>query len=345
VTQAQATLRAVQSTPHPSVEPSFSLRLVLPFVKLLAGHKGISGPLLQKLSAMGPDDRLPISAVLRWLDSAVEISRDPDLGLRAVRRIESGSYDVLEYMARSASNYGEALELQLRYIRLVNEAADFTLGVREGRAFIDLRSRVVLTRAASDFQACALLIAARAWLGSLDSFELWFSYPAPSKLDTYREVLGSTPVRFGAAHDAISFDAKLLEVPMKSADPKLNAVLRRHAEHLIAELPEPEWLTGRVRKLLMGLLPAGKTNADYVATRLGMSRRTLTRHLEREGVTYKDLLEQARRELSFQYLANPATDIQQIAFLLGYSETAAFSRAFRRWSGQSPAAYRRSPTK
>lgn len=332
----------VPSSQYPTLEPCFSLRLVLPFLKVVGGQKGISTALISKLSAMAPEDRLPVGLALRWLDSAVLVSGDPDLGLKAVRRVERGGYDVIEYAGRSASNWGEALELMLRYIRLVNEAADFSLQVREQKAFVELRSRVPLNRAASDFQAATLAVVARAWLGSLDTFEVWLAHPEPADLSVYRSVFDSAPLHFGTAQDAVSFDRSLLDVPMKSADPKLNAVLRRHAEHLISELPEPDWLTGKVRQLLLNLLPAGKTNADYVAARLGMSRRTLTRHLEREGVTYKDLLEQARRELAYQYLASHSTDIQQIAFMLGYSETAAFSRAFRRWSGQSPAEYRRS---
>ena len=326
---------------YPTLEPCFSLRLVLPFLKVIGGQKGISEELIAKLSAMTPDERLPVSLLLRWLDSAVAISGDPDLGLKAVLRVERGGYDVIEYTGRSASNWGEALELMLRYIRLVNEAADFSLQVRERRAFVELRSRVPLNRAASDFQAATVCAAARAWLGSLEGFEIWLTYAQPADLSVYRELFGDAPVHFGAAQDAVSFDRGLLDVAMKTADPKLNAVLRRHAEHLISELPEPRWLTGEVRQLLLNLIPAGKTNADYVSTRLGMSRRTLTRHLEREGVTYKDLLEQARRELAYQYLSNKTADIQQVAFLLGYSATAAFSRAFRRWSGQSPAEYRR----
>jgi AraC-like DNA-binding protein len=312
-------------------------------LKVVAGQKGISPGLISKLSAMAPDDRLPVSLLLRWLDAAVQVSGDADMGLKAVRRVERGGYDVIEYAGRSASNWGEALELMLRYIRLVNEAADFSLQVREERAFVELRSRVPLNRAASDFQAATLAVVARKWLGSLHTFEAWFTHPEPADLTVYRSIFDAAALHFGAAQDVVSFDRSLLDVPMKSADPKLNAVLRRHAEQLIAELPEPEYLTGKVRQLLLNLLPAGNTNADYVATRLGMSRRTLTRHLEREGVTFKDLLEQARRELAYQYLSSHSTDIQQIAFMLGYSETAAFSRAFRRWSGQSPLEYRRSP--
>lgn len=340
--QSEYNPNVVTTSHYPALEPSFSLRLVLPFLKVIGGQRGVSGPLISKLMAKGPDERLPVSVALRWLDSAVELSGDPDIGLHAVERVEKGGYDVLEYAGRSASSWGESMEQVLRYIRLVNEAADFSLQVREGRAFVELRSRVPLNRAASDFQLAAFAVVARRTLGSLETFEAWFTHAEPANLTSYRRLFGPIPIHFRAAQDALSFDRALLDVPMKLADPNLNAVLRRHADHLIAELPDPNWLTGKVRQLLLGLIPAGKTNADYVAARLGMSRRTLTRHLQREGATYKDLLEQARRELAYQYLSSRTTEIQQIAFMLGYSETAAFSRAFRRWSGQSPAEFRRS---
>lgn len=339
--QTEYTAGPVTTSHYPALEPSFSLRLVQPFLKVISGQRGVSGSLVQKLSAMGPDERIPVSTALRWLDSVVELSGDVDVGLRAVERVERGSYDVIEYMSRSASNWGEAMELMLRYIRLVNEAADFSLQVREKRAFVELRSRVPLNRAATDFQVGAFALVARASLGALDTFEAWFTHPKPPDLTVYRRFFGPIPLHFQASQDVLSFDKSLLDRPMKAADPNLNAVLRRHAEQLIAELPDPSWLTGKVRKLLLGLIPAGKTNADYVAARLGMSRRTLTRYLQREGTVYKDLLEQARRELAYQYLSGKTPEIQQIAYLLGYSETAAFSRAFKRWSGQTPAEYRR----
>ncbi len=307
----------------------------------MKGLRGVSVSLVEKLMAMDPDERLPVRVALRWLDSAVELSGEADIGLRAVKRVEKGGYDVVEYVSRSASNWGEAMELMLRYVRLLNDAADFSLQCRDGRPFVELRSRVPLSRTAADFQVATFALVARHALGSLDTFEVYFAHSAPKDVSPYTRFFGSVPIHFDAPQHGLSFDRGLLEVPMKAADPKLNAVLRRHADHLISTLPEPNWVTGKVRHLLMGLIPAGKTNADYVAARLGMSRRTLTRYLNAEGVTYKELLEQARRELAYQYLANRTPEIQQIAFMLGYSETAAFSRAFRRWSGQSPAEFRK----
>ena len=113
------------------------------------------------------------------------------------------------------------------------------------------------------------------------------------------------------------------------------------ADQLVAALPQNDALSPRVRKLLLELLPTGSSDATRVAAKLGMSRRTLTRHLEREGVTYKELLEKARHQMALQYLEKSSLDPQQIAFMLGYSVTAAFSRAFARWEGKSPTEHRR----
>jgi AraC-like DNA-binding protein len=248
---------------------------------------------------------------------------------------------MLKKILRSASNAGEALEQGLRYIRLVNEAADFQLRTHKGRAIVELRSRVPLSRAASDFQSAALVVATRTWLaGPPVAIEASFAHAAPARLDVYRQVYGDGPIRFSAPCDALAFPAHLLEAPIESSDRELNQAVRREAERLIAKLPEPEPLTVRVRKLLLGTLPAGTVSADYIAARLGVSRRTLTRHLEAEQTSFADLLEAARRELAHQHLADRSMDIQQIAYLLGYSETSAFSRAFKRWSGQSPQQYR-----
>ena len=95
-----------------------------------------------------------------------------------------------------------------------------------------------------------------------------------------------------------------------------------------------------MRKAITDRLPSGQPKIDAVAAELGMSSRTLMRELAHLGVTYKSLLEEVRRNLAFRYLQDRRIRLKQIAYLLGYSETAAFYHAFQRWSGLSPAQYR-----
>jgi AraC-like DNA-binding protein len=330
------------STPVPLNEPCYSVRLLRPFLNQMAETPLASNEIVQRFINLGDDERVPVRRVIRYLETVVQVTGNPYIGLQAALGLGRGAIDVLEFAARSAATFGEALQLVLRYIRILNEAADFTLEVRESIACVELHSRVPLTVASADFQVGALARGAREWLGSLEDFEIWFSHGEPKDPEPYKQAFGKARLRFNAPYDAMTFDRALLDRPLKSADPALHAVLLRHADQIASTLPQDDALSPRVRKLLLELLPSGNSDATRVAARLGMSRRTLTRHLEREGVTYKELLEKARHQMALQYLEKTNLDPQQIAFLLGYSVTAAFSRAFARWEGKSPTEHRRS---
>jgi AraC-like DNA-binding protein len=318
---------------------------VLPFVEVLRGKPGISAAHLEKLCRAQPDARVPVSLALRWLDTAVCILRDSDLGLRAAFLAKHGNYEAIEYAAHSASTWGGALQAIVQYIRLVNDAADFSLVVQGEGARFELASKVPLNRVAADFQLGCFATAACRWLGSLETFELWFAHAKPADLSVYRSFFGEVPLHFSSAWEGVTFDARLLESPMRSADPGLNAILRRHADRLIKKLPEAERpYTAKVQQLISESMSAGNGTIEDVADRLGVSRRTLGRHLAREGTSHKELLEQHRREVAASALARSRHTIAEVAALAGYAEVAAFSRALRRWFGQSPAEYRRSMT-
>ncbi|MFW5877013.1 MAG: helix-turn-helix transcriptional regulator [Myxococcota bacterium] len=100
-------------------------------------------------------------------------------------------------------------------------------------------------------------------------------------------------------------------------------------------------LTGRVRSMLATGLANGDANATEVAKRLGVSTRTLTRRLERDGTSLKELADDLRRRLALQYVGSRDLPLSEVALLLGFSQTSAFHRAFRRWTGQTPLEYRR----
>src|SRR5690606_28051315 len=115
--------------------------------------------------------------------------------------VERGSCDVTEYVAASASTWGEALEHILRYVRILHEAADYSLHKLASKAMLELRSHVPLTRPLAEFQAGLFALAARSWLGHLDGFEFCFAHDEPHGAEHYRAVFGPK-VRFGAPCDA-----------------------------------------------------------------------------------------------------------------------------------------------
>jgi AraC-like DNA-binding protein len=122
--------------------------------------------------------------------------------------------------------------------------------------------------------------------------------------------------------------------------PYVHEILVRHASVLLDRLGSEESLSFKVRRAIADLLPRAEADVRRVAKALGMSRQTLHRRLAIENTSFQSLLTTLRRDAAVSQLASDAHSIAEIALLLGYSEPAAFHRAFRRWTGQSPSAYR-----
>jgi AraC-like DNA-binding protein len=171
--------------------------------------------------------------------------------------------------------------------------------------------------------------------------EVWFKHEEPGDVSAYRAIFAHAKLVFGAAFDGFVSNATLLDEPMPTANASLHGVLRAHAEHLLAEYASSENFVERVSADILGSLRAGGSTAEGTAARLGMTRRTLTRRLAERGTSYSELLKEARYRTAMHYLRHTAHSVEDIAFLLGFSECPPFIRAFKRWSGYPPLAYRK----
>lgn len=320
------------------------MRLIRPFLKVFSKDPRFQKELLDPLWAMDPDDRMPIALALELMRGGIEISGDPSIGLKAAAEVERGDYGVLEYVARSAPTIFAALEVLGRYLALVNDALRFNYEVKDGRVTIRFESTIVLPRPSADFQSAAFYWATKLLLDpetAAAPVEVWFEHAQPDDVSEYRKTFGDNKVLFGMPNNGFTFAAELLERPLPSADEKLHALIRKHADALVAELPRAQSFTQRVRELLLKELEGGNPSAVRIASALHMSGRTLTRRLEDEGTTFKDLLDDLRKSLSLRYVGSTDLGLSEIAFLLGFSQSAAFHRAFKRWTAQTPLEYRR----
>jgi AraC-like DNA-binding protein len=127
-----------------------------------------------------------------------------------------------------------------------------------------------------------------------------------------------------------------MELPIVSEDKHLLQILETHANDLLSQRHTAAGLRGLVENRLVSVLPSGRVQAATVAQQLGMSERSLRRRLAEEGTTFSELLDRVRNSLALRYLEDQHISLQQIAWLLGYSELSAFNHAFKRWSGTSP---------
>jgi AraC-like DNA-binding protein len=169
---------------------------------------------------------------------------------------------------------------------------------------------------------------------------VWLTRAAPDDVSEHRRVFG-IPIAFSAETNAVWFDAAFLERPIKRADPSLSPVLRRHADDLLSALPPSNSLATALHRHLLGTLSDGLPNIGVAASALGVSTRSLQRRLEDEGTSFKAVLDDVRRTLALSHLRDGTRTVSEVAFMVGFSEVSAFSRAFRRWTGRSAVSYRR----
>jgi AraC-like DNA-binding protein len=134
---------------------------------------------------------------------------------------------------------------------------------------------------------------------------------------------------------------ELLDHAVEAADYELLKILKRYSRQVIGTRPKTKGLAFQVRELITALLPSGQPMIDDVARELGMGSRTLRRRLADQGLIYKEIVEDVRHKLALHYMRDKRISLKQMAYLLGYSDLAAFNHAFHRWTGSSPRDYRR----
>jgi AraC-like DNA-binding protein len=161
----------------------------------------------------------------------------------------------------------------------------------------------------------------------------------PDDLD-YIERLFACPVRVGAPWAGITLDREAWELPLRRRDSILRGVLERQAEDAIAKEPALDAAILDVRRVLASRLARGDTQIQSVARALSMAARSLQRRLAAAGVSFNQLLDRVRKEAAERSLSDSPLSITEIAYALGYSEPAAFTRAFKRWYDDSPQSFR-----
>jgi AraC-like DNA-binding protein len=322
--------------------PSYSTDLLRVFADVLQEYGGELGEWVQA-GIKHAEDRVPVDVAHQALLFAVAHTEDADLGLKAARRIILGDVGAIDYVVSSATTVRSAIEQTSRYARLINDVLDVKLEEEGSIALVRLENRVALPRAAADFQVGAFFRNhVSAWLGSrLGELTVWFTHDCPADLGEYERTFDPAQVRFSASVLAFAFDRRILEQPLPKADPNLQAMLVPYADQMLSALPPAHDVTANVRSLVGLQLAEGGPDVGKVAARLGMSLRTLARRLEDEGTTFRELVDDVRQQLALELVSRRAATFSEISDQLGFSQVAAFHRAFRRWTGQTPLDYRR----
>ena len=284
------------------------------------------------------DDDARVSAAqfcVAWSEG-VRLSRDPQLALRIAAATPSGAFGIVEYVCRSSPTLGAALRQWVRYLNLLDDAVTVGLVVEGDRAYLRVE-RESEAPAPASHELCWALVARQARELSAAPFRLTsveLTHRVPGNIAAYRAWFDA-PVVFGAERTQLVMPAAALDASLVSSDPKLLAILTRAADELGRKVSTDPTLTAQIKRVLREALRSDEATIDSVASKLGLTGRSLQRRLKDEGTAFQTVREEVRRELAQRYLDDDLS-IAEISFLLGFSEPSAFFRAFKRWTGQTP---------
>jgi AraC-like DNA-binding protein len=295
------------------------------------------------LAAAGSlDAHFSLAQYLRLWEVALVESGRRDLPLLAATALGTDSFGVIGFSCMTSPTVGAAFGHLARYYGVLSTAGGWTLEDHKDR----LSLLFEMEGEPSPGLACAVefalaesvhfarLMAER----PLALVEARFPHDPPAESESYQRLF-QAPLRWRAPRAALVLERAVFETPLLRADPHLLAYFERQADALAAQ-HAPRELSAQVRRLVIQTLPSGAPPLQEVARRLGVSERSLRRRLADEGTSFQALLEETRSELAQRYLRDPRLTVSEIAFLCGFSELSPFQRAFRRWTGLTPRAFR-----
>jgi AraC-like DNA-binding protein len=288
-----------------------------------------------------PESIIPYRRAAALLARCVARSGRPDLMLVLAQRGDFSVLGIVSLLARHSPDIGTAWRATIEHLHLHDRGAVATLEV--GGAVALLGYSIYEREVAGSDQVHLLAIALAQRImeglcgGPWHAAEVHLPVRRPRDDAPFRRFFGA-PLRYNAERAALVFPAGLLARQIPGADP----AVRRAVEALVHELERQgsRAVGTAVRRVLRAMLAAGHASEQGVAAAFSMHRRTLNRRLQDEGTTFRLLLEQTRFEVARQLLRDTDVAVGQIAIGLGYSGPTAFGRAFKRWSGRAPQAWR-----
>jgi AraC-like DNA-binding protein len=319
-----------------------------------AAARGADRRALCERSRLRPDDfdeqdkRVPLSKYVALLEAGVESCDEPALALLFGESSRLQDISIVGLIGAASETTGEAHGHINRYARLMldddGRDCDHLELVREGgEVWLKYTSRLyadnpLLTESALARNVCG----AREHFGAAGDRSKWpypkaihFTHPEPSYGAEYERVFG-VPLVFGSHMNALLMDEAFLSVKLPRPNRYVFGVLSERADALLKSLEGSKTTRGRVESLLMPTLHTGEASMQAVAREMGLSRATLFRRLKDEGTTFEKILDGLRHKLALYYLSGKRVSVNETAYLVGFSDPAAFSRAFKRWTGASP---------
>jgi len=325
---------------------SFPAAHALQLVRLLdrwqiGADELLSGTGLTVETLEAPHARISVPTMIELTARSRSLTAEPGIGFYLGLQKRLTTYGYLGFATMSAATSREGLELVMRYAPTVSTALSFSL-IEEGATATLVIEELVDLGSVRDVATFSLLVGMRqlgATMTGRDPGRMRLDIPfdEPEYFTRFAHLLPDA--RFGQPKLRMHFAARALDAPLITPDRAALALAREACERQLAELGFERQLGAQVRRLILGT--SGMRSIDDIARALHLSTRTLKRRLAAEGVTYTQLADQERHASALDLLRMPDLTLEDIAQRLDYAALSNFARAFRRWTGQTPAQYRK----
>lgn len=339
--------------------PLTRTRLLRPLWRRLTGA-GLDPSTLGRRYGLPPsvgsdeDSVVALETLTEVFDHAAGLLHDDALGLHMAMDHQAGSLGLLEYTFRLAPTGREACRRVCRFAGLTNDLVQMAfdepaaeelaptqqLGDAHVRHWVAGYPRA-LGRHPNEYFMALLVLQLRHLTGAaVRPRAVWFAHPRPSDTAPLEELFRTRDLEFGVEANGLTLDAQTLDIALPTADPELATILDRVASEKLAAAPPAKDFTSQVRRAIRAGMHGAVPKLPAVATSFRMSERTFQRRLGDEHTSYQDLVDAVREELARMHVEQATLSFGELAYLLGYAEPSAFLRAFKRWTGLTPQAFR-----
>ena len=290
-----------------------------------------------------PDNRVPFPRYVALMRAAKELTGDPALALHYAEHIDFSEISIVGLLTHASETMFDALAQMNRYGHLAVEVEGVSAGdnrfqaVREkdGIWIIDTRRNPNAFPELTETTFGRMAWGPRLIDDSPFIQAVQVTHSDPGYPEEYARIFRA-PVTFDSSRNALRIDEAWATHKVARLPRYVFGVLSEKADALLQSLESSHSTRGRVEALLIPILHTGEANVDVIARKLGLSRQTLFRRLKAEGVTFVGVLDELRHKLALHYLSGRKVSVNETAYLVGFSDPAAFSRAFKRWTGTSP---------
>ena len=299
------------------------------------------------LAPDGPIDPTRMVSSSAYYDFFAALAeRDPNgltLPLRIGAAMRSDEYGAFGLAWKSAPNLRGSYARSARYGHVLGSAETYSVEKTSGGLFFNLekagdgRMGMLLSNEAS--MSAVDTISREVSTENFVPLAVHFKHPPRGDISVYEAHFGC-PVHFESGRDALFVSEESIDAPNRLGDETIAGFFDRHLEQQLASLTQDSTLELRVRRAVANVLSEGVPTLSSIASKLAMSGRTLQRRLSEDGHSFQSVVDTARKDLAQRLLSETDYSLAEVAFLTGFAEQSGFTRAFKRWAGQTPRSYR-----